>query len=619
MIRKMLLSMVSDVRIVLVKLAHQVVLMRNIKEIESPSDQLAIANIILKIYAPLANRLGIGQLKWELEDRAFSIIEPDNYQNIKQILNEKRIAREERLDLAKDTLVRELKKLGIDAEIQGRVKHIYSISKKINKKSLDFSGLYDIQALRVLVEDVSLCYRVLSLLNELWDPIISEFSDYIATPKPNGYQSIHAVLEVNPDEYIEVQIRTFKMHEDSEVGVAAHWQYKEGESLRVSDHQRINWLRGLLDWQREVSTELGDQGLSRLDTHIYVFTPRGDVFELSVGATVLDFAYHIHTDVGHRFRGAKVNHKMVPINYTLRTGDNVEILTHKNPNPSRDWLDSSLKIVNTSRARAKISSYFSKHDYDSHVQNGKQKFIEALTLAGFKKIDFDSIANNFNVKTANDLYAAVDRGVLRLNSVLNEIKKLKDESSKSKSKDDSDLDSSIDDILSPLLKSKINKEDKKGTSYQGFIIEDIDQVMSNTAKCCLPVLGDDIIGYVTQGRGISIHRDNCPHVARLVKKYPQRIMKVKWSAGFEQNLPSQLKLFLPQVQSSEQQDFLKSLTVILFNEKCTITRMNSYYVRREQLFVVELRVLVGNIDLLESIINKLSAIKSVAEVVRVCG
>lgn len=608
MIRKMLLSMVSDVRIVLVKLANQVVLMRNIKDIRSPSEKIAIANIILKIYAPLANRLGIGQLKWELEDRAFAIIDSDNYQNIKQILNEKRIDREQRLYLAKDTLIQEIDKLGVEAQIQGRVKHIYSISKKISKKNLDFSGLYDIQALRVLVEDVSLCYRVLSLLNELWDPVISEFSDYIATPKPNGYQSIHAVLEVNPDEYIEVQIRTFKMHEDSEVGVAAHWQYKEGKSLRVSDHQRINWLRGLLDWQREVSTDLGDQSVSKLDTHIYVFTPRGDVFELSVGATVLDFAYHIHTDVGHRFRGAKVNHKMVPINYTLRTGDNVEILTHKNPNPSRDWLDSSLKIVNTSKARAKISNYFRKHDYDLHVQNGKQKFIDALTLAGFKKIDFDSMADKFNVKTAIDLYAAVDRGVLRLNSVLNEIKKLEDDGSKSK-----------DDILSSLLKSKINKETQKATSYQGFIIEDIDQVMSNTAKCCLPVLGDDIIGYVTQGRGISIHRDNCPHVARLVKKYPKRIMKVKWSAGFEQNLPSQLKLFLPQVQSFEQQDFLKSLTVLLFNEKCTITKMNSYYVRREQLFVVELRVLVGNVDLLESIINKLSAIKSVAEVVRVCG
>ena len=267
-------------------------------------------------------------------------------------------------------------------------------------KTLDFKELYDIQALRVLVLDVRTCYRVLGILNELWEPVISEFDDYIAHPKPNGYQSIHAVLETEPKQYTEVQVRTFDMHESSEVGMAAHWQYKEGKKSGLSDHQRVKWLRGLLDWQKEVSVDLGEQGGVNFDSRIYVFTPTGDLFELAKGASVLDFAYHIHTDVGHRFRGAKVNGSMVPISYVLKTGDSAQILTNKNSKPSRDWLDPANKIANTSRARSKISSYFRSHDYDNYIKHGKDKLATELTAAQIKAIDFNELSLKFNLKTA---------------------------------------------------------------------------------------------------------------------------------------------------------------------------------------------------------------------------
>ena len=618
MLRKMLLSLVSDVRIVLIYLAYQLIELRNIKNIKN---QIIFAKNILMLDASLANRLGIGQIKWELEDRAFAIINPEKYSDITKMLNEKRSDRESRLEKAKLNLISELEKAGIKAEFQGRVKHIYSISRKMGIKTLDFKDLFDIQALRVLVQDVSMCYRVLGILNELWEPIISEFDDYIANPKPNGYQSLHAVLEFEPKQYIEVQIRTFEMHESSEMGMAAHWQYKEGKKSGLSDRQRVKWLRSLLDWQKEVSIDLGEQGLINLEKKIYVFTPNGDLFELSHGASVLDFAYHIHTDIGHRFRGAKVNDNIVPINYILNTGDAVEILTNKNAKPSRDWLDPANKIANTSRARSKISNYFRKHDYDSYIKHGKDKLLTELTVAKIKSINFENILPKFNVKTESDLYAAIGMNKVKLNTLLNAIKNLSDNKSPDNSSNNN-LNSDLNSDLEFLSKSgfkNIEKISGLSSSYKGFIIEDIDQVMSHTAKCCLPVLGDKIVGYVTQGTGISIHRVECQHISKMQKKNPERIMRVQWSDGFNKSLPAQLKIFLSDIQANQRQEFIKNMTAVLFNEKCMLSKMNSFYAKKDKLFVIELTILVSNNDFLNLMLIKLKSLKSVVDVIRVYG
>ena len=627
MLRKMLLSLVSDVRIVLIYLAHQLIALKNIKNKKNINQQIIFAKNILMLDASLANRLGIGQIKWELEDRAFAIINPEKYSHITKMLNEKRADRELRLEKAKLNLIKELDKAKIKADFQGRVKHIYSISRKMGIKTLDFKELYDIQALRVLVQDVSMCYRVLGILNQLWEPIISEFDDYIANPKSNGYQSLHAVLEFEPKQYIEVQIRTFKMHESSEMGMAAHWQYKEGKKSGLSDHQRVKWLRGLLDWQKEVSIDLGEQGLINLEKKIYVFTPNGDLFELSHGASVLDFAYHIHTDIGHRFRGAKVNGNIVPINYILNTGDAVEILTNKNSKPSRDWLDPTNKIANTSRARSKISNYFRKHDYDSYIKHGKDKLSTELSAAQIKAINFENILPKFNVKTESDLFAAIGMNKVKLNTLLNAIKNLSDNKNNNLSNNlsnnlNSDPNNDLNRDLEFLSKSgfkNIEKISGLSSSYKGFIIEDIDQVMSHTAKCCQPVLGDEIIGYVTQGTGISIHRTQCQHISKMQKKNPERIMRVQWGDGFNKPLPAQLKIFLSDIQANQRQEFIKNMTAVLFNEKCMLSKMNSYYANKDKLFVIELTILVSNHEFLNLMLIKIKSLKSVIDVIRVHG
>ena len=425
-VRRMLLSMVDDVRAVVIKLAERIAVIRAAKNADVATRNL-IAKEIANIYAPLANRLGIGQLKWELEDLAFRCLHPDIYKDIAHKLDEKRIDREKYIE----NFVKELKELlessGIHGEVYGRPKHIYSIWRKMQKKHLEFNELYDVRAVRVVLEKLQDCYAALGIIHTRWHHISSEFDDYIANPKPNGYQSIHTVVYGDGHKAVEIQIRTATMHQMAELGVAAHWKYKEGSGQGSGVEQRINWLRKLLAWRDDMveSGALLDEFRTQVfEDRVYVFTPRGEVVDLPTGSTPLDFAYQVHTMVGHRCIGAKVDGRIVPYTYKLNTGEQVEIITQKNPNPSRDWLNPDNGFLRTAKARAKVLSWFRKVDHDKNVEEGSD-LIEKEVSRHELNLNKDQVASlikdklsRFNVKTVDDVYAGVGAGDIKLNQII---------------------------------------------------------------------------------------------------------------------------------------------------------------------------------------------------------
>ncbi|MGL5309496.1 MAG: GTP diphosphokinase, partial [Plesiomonas shigelloides] len=422
-VRRMLLAMVEDFRCVVIKLAERIAHLREVKDADE-EQRVLVAKECTNIYAPLANRLGIGQLKWELEDYCFRYLHPAEYKRIAKLLHERRIDREQYIDTFVDTLRRYIKESGVQAEVYGRPKHIYSIWRKMQKKMLEFDELFDVRAIRIITERLQDCYAALGVVHTHFKHLPSEFDDYVANPKPNGYQSIHTVVLGPQGKTIEIQIRTRQMHEDAELGVAAHWKYKEGGgNVRSGYEERIAWLRKLLAWQEEISDsgEMLDELRSQVfDDRVYVFTPKGDVVDLPAGSTPLDFAYHLHSDVGHRCIGAKIGGRIVPFTYKLQMGDQIEIITQKNPNPSRDWLNPNLGFVNSSRGRAKIHAYFKKLDRDKNIAAGKEMLEGELSRMGLGvKDDEKLVLERFNVKTMEEVLAGIGGGDLRLNQLVN--------------------------------------------------------------------------------------------------------------------------------------------------------------------------------------------------------
>ena len=422
-IRRMLLAMVEDVRAVVIKLAEQVCHLRNVKD-AAEEERVIAAKETADIFAPLANRLGIGQLKWELEDLAFRYLHPDIYKNIAKQLDDKRLAREAYMADMVEQVKQRLHEAGIKAEVYGRPKHIYSIYKKMAKKNYEFDQLFDIRAMRIVVERLQDCYGALGIVHTNWRHLNKEFDDYVATPKQNGYQSIHTVVFGPEGKTVEIQIRTHDMHQDAELGVAAHWMYKEGALPgRGSGYeQKISWLRKLLQWQEEVvdGSDLAQELKNQVvEDRVYVFTPRGDIFDLPLGATPLDFAYYIHSNVGHRCIGAKIFGKIVPFTHQLSTGDQVEILTQKQPNPSRDWLNPSLGYIKSSRARAKIHHWFKQLDRDKNLSAGKEILDNELQKLELTYKDLDPAIKRFNFRELDDLMVAIGAGDIRLNQMLN--------------------------------------------------------------------------------------------------------------------------------------------------------------------------------------------------------
>ena len=614
-VRRMLLAMVKDVRAVVIKLAERIAVIRAAKE-ESPESRYLIAKEVSNVYAPLANRLGIGQLKWELEDLAFRFLHPDTYKEIASDLGERRVDREKYIENFVSSLSSLLKNEGIEASVYGRPKHIYSIWKKMQKKHLKFSELCDVRAVRVLVSSIEECYAALGVIHSNFEHIAKEFDDYIANPKPNGYQSIHTVVYGEGHKVVEIQIRTKSMHNSAELGVAAHWKYKEGNGQSQGVEERINWLRKLLSWRDDLikSGALEEEFKNQVfEDRVYIFTPNGEVIDLPTGATPLDFAYHVHTMVGHCCIGAKVDGRIVPYTYKLKTGEQVEIITSKNPNPSRDWINSENGFLKTAKARNKVQSYFRKLDFDRNKELGAGLIEKELVKQGIdiSKEQVNSILklklSRFNLKSVDDIFANVGAGDIGVNIIIGiisaNIEKNKDEV----------VDSN--ELIEDLINKRQNDELlKKNKTKSGIIVEGVGDIMTHMAKCCQPIPGDEIVGFVTQGRGISIHRCDCEKFRRMQELFPERVVDATW--GSNVNIDSGYTVTV-RIVSEDYSGFLRDITTVIANEKMNVLGIKSHVDSAKNVCLVDVDLLVVSIPVLNRTLAKLNDLSRVISAQRV--
>ena len=507
-LRKMLLAMVEDIRVVLIKLAERTQTLRNLSG-ATPEQQIQIAQETQSIFAPLANRLGVWQIKWELEDLSTRYLEPVLYKQVAKLLDERRLDREQYIADVLAQLRQQLKSAGIKGEVSGRPKHIYSIINKMKRKHLDFDQLYDVRAVRVLVDDIEQCYATLSIVHELWQPIQKEFDDYIARPKSNGYRSLHTAVLGPRELAVEVQIRTHQMHHDSELGVAAHWRYKENRKSESGVDEKIAWLRQILAWKDELadSGELQAQFKNELlQDRVYVLTPQGKVIDLPKGATPVDFAYVVHTDLGHRTRGAKIDGSIVPLNTKLQNGQRVEILTTKQGGPSRDWLSPKLGFLQSPRARAKVRHWFSEQNLDDSVAQGRSLLDRELHRVGVTDINQEKLAQKLRYNKLDDLLAALGRGDITPRRVSLAI---------------------TQETPPPAPRNAATQAVQ--TQSGNVLIEGVGNLMIRTAKCCHPTKPDAIVGYVTRDRGITIHRRDCPFMQRVPEEREDRLLDARWA------------------------------------------------------------------------------------------
>ncbi|MBA6415846.1 GTP diphosphokinase [Colwellia sp. 6M3] len=604
-VRRMLLTMVEDVRAVVIKLAERLCHLRLVKNSDEETRVLA-AKETSNIYAPLANRLGIGQLKWELEDLSFRYLHPTVYKTIAKQLDEKRLDREQYMTDFVDNISEQLKSSGIKGCVYGRPKHIYSIWKKMQQKSLDFEQLFDVRAVRIIVDELQGCYGALGLVHTSWNHLSKEFDDYVATPKSNGYQSIHTVVIGPEGKAIEIQIRTQQMHDDAELGVAAHWRYKEGNASGKTSgfDEKVSWLRKILQWQEDVSEsgELLDELRSQVfEDRIYVFTPSGDVVDLPSGSTPLDFAYYIHSNVGHSCIGAKVFGRIVPFTHTLRTGDKVEILRSKSLNPSRDWLNPSLKYLHTSRARAKVQHFFRLLDRDKNLAAGKEMLETALGKLhlSLAKVDLSVATERFNLTTNDDLFAAIGSGNTRLLQVVHCLQQ-QDE----KSKPEVEIDPQS------LIRQPQQTDTQAGDS-NGITVSGVGNLLTHMAKCCQPVPGDEILGFITQGRGISVHRVDCDQLANSLNQQPEREVEVQWGGGSNKNYQVSINII-----GGDRQGLLRDISTIISNERVSIIGIESNTDNAKQSMSMTIKVEVANNEALMRLLAKLNQLDDVTEVKR---
>lgn len=543
-LRKVFLAMGDDIRVVLIKLADRLHNMRTLGYMPEEKRK-RIAQQTLDIFAPLANRLGIWQIKWELEDLAFRYVNPEKYREIAENLAERRQDRERQIQQIIQRLQTILRENGIKAEISGRPKHIYSIYKKMAEKGKTFEMVRDLRAVRCIVKDIPSCYAALGVIHTHWRPIPQEFDDYIAAPKDNFYQSLHTAVIYDDGKPLEVQIRTMEMHQNAEYGIAAHWRYKERGPKDELYEQRINWLRKLMEWRQEIEdAQEFVEGMKSdvFQDRVYVFTPRGDIIDLPAGSTPIDFAYHVHTEIGNRCRGAKINGKLVTLDYTLKTGDQVEILTAKQGGPSRDWLNPSLGLVKTQRARSKIRAWFKKQDREQNLTQGKAIFEKELRRLGITDVDVEKLAQDFDFKNAEDLYVAIGCGDVGLGRVVNRI---------------SDENAKKDPFIFTLHQPKDTKPSGNGVTVLG-----LKGLLTTFARCCNPAPGDEIVGYITRGRGATIHRQDCPNVLRLKER--ERIVKVTWGE------PHQTYPVHVLVKAYDRQGLMNDISMIIGNEEVNL-------------------------------------------------
>ncbi|MBW8185547.1 GTP diphosphokinase [Shewanella nanhaiensis] len=598
-IRRMLLAMVEDVRAVVIKLAERICLLREVKNADEET-RVLLAREIADIYAPLANRLGIGQLKWELEDISFRYLHPETYKEIAKQLDGKRLDRETFIDDFVAQLQARLDKDQIRAKVYGRPKHIYSIWKKMKGKDLKFDELFDVRAVRIVTDRLQDCYGALGVVHTLWHHIPREFDDYVANPKPNGYQSIHTIVVGPEGKTVEIQIRTEQMHEDAELGVAAHWKYKEGAGggKQSGYEEKINWLRKILQWQEDVaeSGNLVEEVRSQVfEDRVYVFTPSGEVVDLPSGSSVLDFAYYIHSHVGHKCIGAKVDGRIVPFTYQVETGERVEIITSKHPNPKRDWLNPNLGYIRTSRARSKIQHWFKQQDRDKNIVAGKEMLESELARAGLKLKDAQSAVERFNLVSMDDLLASIGGGDVRLNQVVNHVQS----QMRINQVDD---EAAVEDLVKKSgIKAK--KEGKGQVEVNG-----VGNLMSHIARCCQPVPGDEIFGFITKGRGISVHRADCEQVKELMRVHPERTVDVVWGEHYSGGYKIRLRVI-----ANDRSGLLRDLTSVLAAEKSHVMAMSSSSDVKTQTAAIELELELYNLDGLSRVISKITQVEGVSE------
>ena len=595
-LRKMLLAMVEDFRVVLIKLAEVTYIARSAAKIDE-RNRKKIAEELQHIYAPLANRLGIGQIKWELEDLALRYLQPEVYKNLAKQLDQKRLDRERYVAKIIDILNTEIANSSINEfQINGRAKHIYSIYRKMQRKEVDYAEIYDVIAVRILVPTVDDCYKALGIVHGLWNHIPQEYDDYIVNPKPNGYRSLHTAVVGPDDRNLEVQIRTQQMHQESELGVAAHWKYKEGTKSQGDYEEKIAWLRQVIEWQTQVAEETEQTTTRELFAdRIYVFTPAGKIIDLPNGATPIDFAYMVHSEVGHRCRGAKVNGHIVPLTHQLKTGARVEILTSRNASPSRDWLRDPRYLV-TASARAKIHHWFRKQDHDLHLAQGQDALDQEFTRHGasllYTRANLQKIISKFNVDTIDTLYVGIGTGDIKATRIVNAV-----QAALTVSEKENELP----------IKPRPASNPKKGKS--DIIVHGLDDVLTYNAGCCKPVPGDPIVGFITKGRGISIHRQDCTNI--INNPHRERVIQVSWKTDTESYYPVDITLI-----ASERQSLVKDMIIILANEKVNMTQLTTRTNASENTTLVKVTVEVADNSLLQHLLQRMQQIPGVREVLR---
>jgi len=596
-VRKMLVALVDDVRVALIKLAERTCAIRSVKD--HPEKRHKLAREIADIYAPLAHRLGIGHIKWELEDLSFRYLQPDSYKKIARLLDEKRLDRQGYIESVIAELRGELEKADIKADFSGRAKHIYSIWRKMQRKGIGFSQVYDIRAVRVLVPEVKDCYAALGIVHGLWRNVPNEFDDYIANPKDNGYRSLHTAVIGPQGKVLEVQIRTFDMHEEAEFGVCAHWRYKGADSERkkvASYEEKIAWLRQVLEWHEETGGSAIDltEQFSRAQDRVYVFTPDGHVVNLTQGSTPLDFAYHIHTEVGHRCRGAKVNGRIVPLTYVLQTGEQVEILTGKENAPRRDWLQPNLGYIRGARTRAKVQSWFRQQAREDNIAAGRALLEKEFKRLALTSLDYKAVAERVRCATVEDMYSGVGVGSISATQVLHAAQSLLTK------------EEQVALPVLPALRKRTQKDAASAVNIRG-----VGNLLTHIAGCCKPVPGDAIVGYITLGRGVSVHRQDCQKALQLQYAEPERIIEVSW--GDEQSTyPVEIA-----VLAHDRQGLLRDITQLLAAERINVLAMNTLSDVANNTATMRLTVEIAGLDALAGLLGKLNGMRNIISVTRV--
>jgi len=594
-IRKMLIALVDDVRVALIKLAERTCAIRSVKEDEQRRRQ--VGQEVFDVYAPLAHRLGIGQMKWELEDLSFRYIYAESYRKIARLLDGKRLERDRFISRVTEELTRILRNAGLQFRIAGRAKHIYSIWRKMQYKGIGFSQVYDIRAVRILVPDIKDCYVTLGLVHGLWRNIPNEFDDYIANPKENGYRSLHTAVIGPEGKTLEVQIRTEQMDEEAELGVCAHWRYKgsdEESGMASTYEEKIAWLRQVLDWHEETGDARGvaeQFSFSVAQDRVYTFTPDGDVVNLAYGATPLDFAYHVHTEIGHRCRGAKVNGAIVPLTYQLKTGERVEVLTSKDAQPRRDWLQPDLGYLKTSRARAKVQHWFKSQAREDKIDTGRHLLEKEFKRLALTSVDYQRIARKVHFNTVEDMFAAVGSGDLSSALVLNAAQGL------------------VDSTPQPQL--RLNNV--AGSHYRDHVqVRGVGNLITHMAGCCKPLPGDAITGFITKSRGVSIHRADCARLLRLQEGTRGRVIEVEWGVNPSDNYEVDVA-----IEAYDRQGLLRDITGLFANARINVLTINTHTNKETHTATMRLRVEVPDLSSLSKLLERIDRLKNVVSAVRV--